>query len=148
MNNSSSNSIPFDPNTMYLRHDWYYYFQETYALIEWIKINKGKGKKIGVLVAIKQGNDYQIGWSLNTRYKFDKDMAITIAIRRSHKKCLGSCFYDGIYEYPLKLDDENVVKKLYPQSITSQLNRFKDRCKRYFKEGVLLNDISFIDINI
>jgi hypothetical protein len=82
-----------------------------------------KGTPNGVIIATKstrEGHKYHIGWSkANTKLdKFDKHMALQIAIGRlKAAEDLGAAY----------------IPKGMPHQIRKQIDRFIDRCDRYFK---------------
>lgn len=84
-----------------------------YTVIQYIR-NK-KNIPCGVLVAVKQNNKYNIGYSLcNKRDRFSKQMALKIAIGRAMEN--NSCNF--------------------PHPVVKLLGSFKDRCNKYYKDCV------------
>lgn len=83
-----------------------------------------KGAPTGLLIALKSkrdGHKYHIGWAkCNTKMdKFNKPLAIQIAVGR-----LEAAEDAGLaYVQSFKM----------PHQIRKQLDRFVDRCERYFK---------------
>jgi hypothetical protein len=82
-----------------------------------------KGVPTGIIIATKstrEGYKYHIGWSqTNIKLdKFDKTRALMIAVGRLKKaEDVGAAYI------PTKM----------PHQIRKQLDRFMDRCDRYFK---------------
>jgi hypothetical protein len=82
-----------------------------------------KGAPTGLLIALKSkrdGHKYHIGWAkCNTKMdKFNKPLAVQIAVGR-----LEAAEDLGVAYIPTKM----------PHQISKLLDRFIDRCDRYFK---------------
>jgi len=82
-----------------------------------VKYANGKVKQQGFLVAVKlETNEVKIGYSLCSRVdKYNKEVAETIAYNRAYS---GKHFK-------------------FPDSIKGEVEGFKMRCVRYFKDGVM-----------
>lgn len=81
------------------------------TMIEYIR--DGRGRKVGVMVAYKDGDSVRIGWSkCNTKLEpFDRERGLAIAFGRAVKG--------------------NITKKM-PNKVCRKLARFIDRADRYY----------------
>jgi hypothetical protein len=87
-------------------------------LLEYVRKNKNNRDKKGVLLAVKQDDKVVIGWSLcRSNDKFNKYFGHELAYDRGMKR----------FDDPHHFDD-------VPDSILIQLDRFVERCEKYFKD--------------
>lgn len=88
-------------------------------LLEYVRKNKNNRNKKGVLLAVKQdGDKVVIGWSLcRPNDEFDKYFGQEVAYDRGMKR----------FDDPHHFED-------IPPSIFPQVERFVDRCEKYFKD--------------
>lgn len=88
---------------------------------KWIHSNQGH--KIGLLIAVKDGNHIGIGWSkCCKRDKFDKHLAEQIAYGRAM-----------IYNIDHSLEIDFAVHNTLPFAIEKEFGKFVQRAKKYFK---------------
>ena len=93
-----------------------------YTIIKYIR--NRKKVPYGVLVAVKNPEGYNIGYSLCSKHdRFEKSMALRIAIGRAN------------FSSQSILDDQNI-----PRDIIKAIPDFVNRCERYYKPG-------FVDVN-
>jgi hypothetical protein len=92
-------------------------------LIEYVRKNvKGQRRKVGVLYAsVDPLNFVRIGWSktnMKAGDKFDPKKGIELAKNRSKAKSFK-------------------FLPVLPTSMKTPMKRFEDRCRRYFKNGII-----------
>lgn len=90
----------------------------SYTVIQYVR-NKDNTPQ-GVIVALKKGNGFNIGYSLcNKKDKFDKSLALKIAIGRAQS------------------DFESEKVRMVPQKIKNIVPSFLARCRKYYKLNMM-----------
>lgn len=83
------------------------------------RVEKIRGKKIGVVVAIGDGI---LGWSLcNSKDEFDKEKGLSIALSRAH------------YAGSLSIRGREELYQKVPFSMEKLFSKMSERSSRYFK---------------
>jgi hypothetical protein len=96
-----------------------------YTVIQYIR-NKNR-IPLGVVVAIKSADGYNLGYSLCRKGdRFNKRMALNIAIGRANLN--GSNATDKQHRYNVSLHHSTL-----PYAISKMMPTFVERCQKYYK---------------